>query len=89
MYPVFAVAWQVKNKGHPKPETFKIDDFIITRQIQELNHKVCEINEQLNSGQLPCCFCILILEMFSLLWWDHKFLPRDIWWFCSAELLLF
>jgi hypothetical protein len=37
-----------KNKGHPKPETFKVDDFIITRQIQELNYKIWEINDQLS-----------------------------------------
>jgi translation initiation factor IF-2 len=37
-----------KNKGHPKPETFKVDDFIITRQIQELNYKIWEIIDQLN-----------------------------------------
>jgi hypothetical protein len=30
------------------PETFKVDDFIITRQIQELNYKIWEINDQLN-----------------------------------------
>ena len=46
--PLLSIRHWNKNKGHPKPETFKIDDFIITRQIQELNHKVCEINEQLN-----------------------------------------
>ena len=34
-----------KNKDHPKPETFKVDDFIITRQIQELNYKIWEINK--------------------------------------------
>jgi hypothetical protein len=37
-----------KNKGHPKPEKFKGDNFIITRQIQELNYKIWEINDQLN-----------------------------------------
>jgi hypothetical protein len=38
--PLLSIRHWNKNKGHPKPETFKVDDFIITRQIQELNYKI-------------------------------------------------
>jgi hypothetical protein len=46
--PLLSIRHWNKNKGHPKPETIKVDDFIITRQIQELNYKIWEINDQLN-----------------------------------------
>jgi hypothetical protein len=46
--PLLSIRHWNKNKGHSKPETFKVDDFIITRQIQELNYKIWEINDQLN-----------------------------------------
>ena len=46
--PLLSITQWNKNKGHQKPETFKVDDFIVTRQIQELNYKIREINDRLN-----------------------------------------
>jgi hypothetical protein len=46
--PLLSIRHWNKNKGHPKPEPFKVDDFIITKQNQELNYKIGEINDQLN-----------------------------------------
>ena len=46
--PLLSIRHWNKNKGHPKPEKFKVDNCIITRQIQELDYKIWEINDQLN-----------------------------------------
>ncbi|CAC5375409.1 unnamed protein product [Mytilus coruscus] len=46
--PLLSISNWNKNKGHKRPETYKVEDFLVTKQIQELNGKIYELNSKLN-----------------------------------------
>ncbi|CAG2224175.1 unnamed protein product [Mytilus edulis] len=46
--PLISISNWNKSKGHKRPETYKVEDFLATKQIQELNGKIYELNRRLN-----------------------------------------
>ncbi|CAC5373567.1 unnamed protein product [Mytilus coruscus] len=50
--PILSIVSNNKYKGHNNPETFKTDDFQITRRIKHLNTKIIEINNRLNKNTI-------------------------------------
>ncbi|CAG2228076.1 unnamed protein product [Mytilus edulis] len=46
--PLLSISNWNKYKGHKNPETYKVEDFLVTKQIQELNYKIYQLNSKLN-----------------------------------------
>ncbi|CAG2188875.1 unnamed protein product [Mytilus edulis] len=45
--PLLSISNWNKYKGHKNPETYKVEDFLVTKQIQELNYKIYQLNSKL------------------------------------------
>ncbi|CAC5372114.1 unnamed protein product [Mytilus coruscus] len=48
--PILSIVNYNKHKGHTNPATFKVEDFLVTRQIQNLNTKISELNQGLRKN---------------------------------------
>ncbi|CAC5404318.1 unnamed protein product [Mytilus coruscus] len=46
--PLLSISNWNKYKGHKNPETYKVEDFLVNKQIQELNYKIYQNNSKLN-----------------------------------------
>lgn len=47
--PILSITKWNKHKHHHKPELFKTDDFVATKQVQDLNRKIWDLNKELNT----------------------------------------
>lgn len=53
--PILSISQWNKCKGHISPRNYKVEDFLVTKQIQELNHKIDKLNNRLHKTSVKVC----------------------------------